>query len=82
MQYVLKTADVEVGDYIVTAGIGGVFPAGIPLGKISKIEKKQRGMFQEIEVEPHIDFQRLEYVLLDPTDRKGILDSMNLLPER
>ena len=81
-QYVLKTADVDVGDYIVTAGIGGVFPAGIPLGKISKIEKKQRGMFQEIEVEPHIDFQKLEYVLLDPTDRKGVLDSMNLSPVR
>jgi len=82
LQYVLKTADVEVGDFIVTAGIGGVFPAGMPLGKISKIEKKQRGMFQEIEVEPHIDFQKLEYVLLDPTDRKAVLDSMNLSPAR
>ncbi len=82
LQYVLKTADVEVGDFIVTAGIGGVFPAGIPLGKISKIEKKQRGMFQEIEVEPHIDFQKLEYVLLDPTDRKAVSESMNLSPTR
>lgn len=82
LQYVLKTADVEMGDYIVTAGIGGVFPAGIPLGKISKIEKKQRGMFQEIEVEPLIDFQKLEYVLLDPTDRRAVLDSMNLSPKR
>jgi rod shape-determining protein MreC len=82
LQYVLKTADVEVGDFIVTAGIGGVFPAGIPLGKISKIEKKQLGMFQEIEVEPHIDFQKLEYVLLDPIDRKAVMDSMNLSQER
>jgi len=82
LQYVLKTADVEVGDFIVTAGIGGVFPAGIPLGKISKIEKKQRGMFQEIEVEPSIDFQKLEYVLLDPTDRKAMLDSVNPAPTK
>jgi rod shape-determining protein MreC len=82
LQYVLKSADVEVGDHIVTAGIGGIFPAGIPLGRIAKIEKKQRGMFQEIEVEPNIDFQKLEYVLLDPTDRKSVLDSMNMVPTR
>jgi rod shape-determining protein MreC len=82
LQYVLKTADVEVGDFIVTAGIGGVFPAGISLGRISKIEKKQRGMFQEIEVEPSIDFQKLEYVLLDPTDRKAMLDSANPAPTK
>jgi len=44
LHYVLKNADVEEGDYIVTAGIGGVFPAGIPLGRVSKIYKKKRGM--------------------------------------
>lgn len=82
LQYVLKNADVEVGDHIVTAGIGGLFPAGIPIGRVSKIEKKQRGMFQEIEVQPDIDFQKLEFVFIDPTDRRSILDSMNLSNER
>jgi len=78
LQYVLKNADVAVGDYIVTAGIGGVFPPGIPLGRVSKIHKKRRGMFQEIEVAPHVDFQKLEYVLIDPTDRRKIQESMNM----
>lgn len=82
LQYVLKNADVEVGDHIVTAGIGGIFPSGIPLGRVSNIEKKQRGMFQEIDVEPSIDFQKLEYVLLDPTDRRSVLDTMNMSPKR
>ncbi|MGB3211626.1 MAG: rod shape-determining protein MreC [Desulforhopalus sp.] len=82
LNYVLKNADVEEGDYIVTAGIGGVFPAGIPLGRVSKIHKKRRGMFQEIEVEPHVDFQKLEFVFIDPTDRRKILDSTNLSPRR
>lgn len=82
LQYVLKNADVEEGDYIVTAGIGGVFPAGIPLGRVSKIHKKKRGMFQEIEVQPHVDFQKLEFVFIDPTDRRKILDSANLSPRR
>lgn len=82
LNYVLKNADVEEGDYIVTAGIGGIFPAGIPLGRVSKIHKKKRGMFQEIEVQPHVDFQKLEFVFIDPTDRRKILDSTNLSTRR
>jgi rod shape-determining protein MreC len=82
LNYVLKNADVEVGDYIVTAGIGGVFPAGIPLGRVSNIHKKRRGMFQEIEVQPDVDFQKLEFVFIDPTDRRNILDSTNPSPTR
>ena len=82
LHYVLKNADVQVGDEIVTAGIGGVFPAGMPLGYVSKVYKKRRGMFQEIEVTPHVDFQKLEYVLIDPTDRRQILESMDLSTKR
>ena len=77
LHYVLKNVDIEEGDYIVTAGIGGVFPAGIPLGRVSKIHKKRRGMFQEIEVQPHVDFQKLEFVFIDPTDRSKIPESSN-----
>ena len=82
LHYVLKNADVKEGDQIVTAGIGGIFPAGIPLGEVAKIYKRRRGMFQEIEVRPHVDFQKLEFVLIDPTDRRSILESMNLSTTR
>lgn len=78
LHYVPKHADVQVGDHIVTAGIGGIFPAGIPFGKVSKVFKKKRGMFQEIEVEPNVDFQKLEHVIIDPTDRRRMFKSMNL----
>jgi rod shape-determining protein MreC len=69
LYYVLKKADVAVGDQIVTAGIGGVFPTGIPLGTVSAVRKKQRGMFQEITVEPVVDFQRLETVFINLTEK-------------
>ena len=82
LHYVLKNADVSVGDHIVTAGIGGVFPAGIPLGTVSVVHKKKRGMFLEIEVKPDVDFQKLEFVFIDPIDRKKILEDMNLSTER
>ena len=69
LYYVLKNADIAVGDRIVTAGIGGIFPSGIPLGELSAVRKKQRGMFQEIEVEPSVDFQRLEVVFINLTEK-------------
>ncbi len=82
LDYVLKNVDVAVGDQIVTAGIGGVFPAGVPLGRVSKVYKKRRGMFQEIEVKPYVDFQKLEFVLIDPTDRRKVMDAMGLPRKR
>jgi len=82
LHYVLKNTDIAVGDHIVTAGIGGIFPAGIPLGVVSLVRKKRRGMFQEIEVKPGVDFQKLEFVFIDPIDRKKILNNMNLSTER
>jgi rod shape-determining protein MreC len=82
LQYVPKHANVLVGDHIVTAGIGGIFPAGIPLGRVSQVFKKKRGMFQEITVEPNVDFQRLENVVIDPTDRRRMFESMNLSTKR
>lgn len=69
LYYVLKNADVAVGDRIVTAGIGGVFPSGIPLGMVSAVRKRQRGMFQEIEVDPFVDFQKLETVFINLTEK-------------
>lgn len=69
LYYVLKNADVVVGDRIVTAGIGGVFPSGVPLGEVSAVRKKQRGMFQEIEVKPAVDFLRLETVFINLTEK-------------
>ena len=69
LYYVLKNADVKIGDRVVTAGIGGIFPSGILLGHVKAVHKKQRGMFQEIEVEPSVDFQRLETVFINLTEK-------------
>lgn len=64
LDYVLKTADVKEGDHIVTAGYGGAFPTGMPVGVVSKVVKKRRGMFLDIEVEPAVDFLTLEDLLI------------------
>lgn len=64
LEYILKTAEVEEGDHVVTAGYGGVFPTGYQVGVVSKIIKKPRGMFHEIEVIPSVDYQKLENLLI------------------
>jgi rod shape-determining protein MreC len=78
LEYVLKNVDVAAGDIIVTAGIGGVYSSGVPLGKVSYVDKQQSGMFLKIEVQPAVDFQRLDYVLIDPTDRRKAMKELGV----
>lgn len=76
LEYILKTAEVEEGDHVVTAGYGGVFPTGLPVGVVSKIIRKPRGMFHEIEVSPLVDYQRLENLLILPRPDSGEIKQM------
>ncbi|MHB8810986.1 MAG: rod shape-determining protein MreC [Desulfobulbaceae bacterium] len=64
LEYVLKTVDVQEGDQVVTAGYGGLFPPGVPVGVVSKVVKQRRGMFLELEVTPSVDFLTLEDLLV------------------
>lgn len=64
LDYVLKTVDVQEGDQVVTAGYGGLFPPGMPVGVVSSVVKKRRGMFLDIEVTPTVDFLTLEDLLI------------------
>ncbi|OQY17631.1 MAG: rod shape-determining protein MreC [Desulfobacteraceae bacterium 4572_35.1] len=62
--YALRKKDVQIGDMVVTAGTGGIFPKGIPIGIISNIIKPDYGLFQTLELTPCVDFSRLEDVLV------------------
>ena len=64
LEYVQRTVDVQEGDHVVTAGYGGLFPTGMPVGVVSKVVRKRRGMFLDIEVRPAVDFQTLEDLLI------------------
>ncbi len=73
LDYVLKNAEVSRGDHIVTAGIGGLFASGIPVGTVTAVHRKKRGMFLEIEVEPSVDFQRLEFLQLNLSLQQSLI---------
>ena len=56
MVFIPLEAELTVGDRIVTSGVAGVFPAGLPIGKISSIEKNN------VTIKTFTNLERLEYV--------------------
>jgi len=69
-----RTDEVNVGDLLVTSGVGRAFPRGIPVARVTKVVKRDFGMFQEVEASPTVDFSRLEEVLIitsPPSDEPG-----------
>ena len=64
VRYLPLLADVAVGDEVVTSGMGGVFPKGIPVGRIVAVERKSGALFQEAVLQPKVDLGRLEEVLI------------------
>ncbi|MFP3998217.1 MAG: rod shape-determining protein MreC [Desulfobacterales bacterium] len=63
-EFALRKQDVRVGDTIITSGLDGVYPKGLRIGRVSKVIRRNSGMFQEAELMPYADFQKLEEVLV------------------
>lgn len=64
LDYVPKSADVQVGDLVLASGLGGIYPKGLVFGKVTEANKKSSGVFQDIEVTPTVDLSALEEVLV------------------
>jgi rod shape-determining protein MreC len=54
---------VKVGDEVVTSGLGASFPAGLIVGKITRVGGDD-GMFQSVEVQPTVDVSRVRAVMV------------------
>jgi rod shape-determining protein MreC len=64
LEFVPKNADVQVGDLVLASGLVGLYPKGLVFGKVTVANKKNPGVFQEIEVTPNVDLSTLEEVLV------------------
>ncbi len=62
--YVIKTCDIEEGDTIVTSGLGRIFPKGLYLGKVKRINDSPNKLFKDVRVTPAVDLSKLEEVLI------------------
>lgn len=68
VEYVQRTDEISVGDLLLTSGVGCRFPKGVPVARVTKVIKRDFGMYQQVEAEPAVDFSRIEEVLVVLTD--------------
>lgn len=64
LQHVPHSADIEIGDVIVSSGLGEVFPEGYPVGTISNIVRNESRPFAEVTATPLAKLDRIKYLLL------------------
>ncbi|WP_295649065.1 rod shape-determining protein MreC [uncultured Mucilaginibacter sp.] len=50
------------GELVVTSNLSSIYPAGIPIGKISSLQSKDGGLFLNMDVALAVDYSKLEYV--------------------
>ena len=62
-------AGLVVGDVIVTSGLSGVFPRGLPIGRVRAIDDRGSALFHYALLTPVVDFARVDEVLLVTGER-------------
>lgn len=69
-------AGVRVGDTLVTSGLGGIFPKGIPVGTVKDVRKADLDVMRLMDVEPFQDFAMLEEVFVMEKDPEWIIQEL------
>jgi rod shape-determining protein MreC len=63
-------AGLTIGDVVVSSGQGGVFPRGVPIGRVRSLDDRGSALFHYAAIEPVVDFARIDEVLLVIDDRR------------
>ncbi len=81
LKYLQRTDDAQVGDLIVTTGIDGIFPKGFPVGRVSRVDKKDYGISQEVQVIPLVSTFDSDavFVVIKTNDHENIQTKMKEL---
>ena len=69
MEYVSNLEDVRVGDAVVTSGADGIYPHGLAMGTVTSV-RHGPSLYKSIDVEPAIEFNRMEHVLIVTHDER------------
>ncbi len=64
MKYIPQPVKVNVGDIILTSGLGATFPKRLVVGQVTAVHKRDIELFQQAEIKPTVDFDRVEIVLV------------------
>ena len=78
LKFPAQETPIEEGELVVTSGLGGVFPKGLPLGRVSRVNPPAAGLFRYAQVTSAVEIPRVETVLI----LKGQVDLSPLFPGR
>ena len=78
LKYLQRTDDVQVGDLVLTTGLDHIFPKGFPIGKVTRVDKKDYGITQEVQVEPLVTTFDSEavFVVLKTNDKSEVQEKI------
>ena len=69
IRFLPNTTNVQVGDVISTSGTGGIYPAGLPVGRVAVVEKHSNSAFLRVQLAPFAKLLSAGYVLvLEPVE--------------
>lgn len=64
LRYMAANADVQAGDLLTTSGVDGVYPPGIPVAKVEKVERRPDSAFARISCQPQALVQGARHVMV------------------
>lgn len=64
LEMIPQAATIEVGDLVLTSGLGGNYPADILVGQVTSVRRKETDLFQSAAIQPVVDFSKLEIILV------------------
>lgn len=64
LSHLPSNADIETGDLLVTSGLGGRFPPGYPVARVTRVERHPDQPFAEVDAEPSADLESTRVILL------------------
>ena len=77
LSHIPNNADLRVGDLLVTSGLGGRFPQGYPVGRVTRVQRDSGQPFAQVDVTPSARLERNREVLLIWSQGQGrLLDSV------
>ena len=64
VKYLKLNAPLEEGEILVTSGLAGIFPAGIPVARVASVERSDISLFLKVEAVPLVNMENAEDILL------------------
>jgi rod shape-determining protein MreC len=80
LQMIPQSAVVQVGDLVLTSGLGGNYPPDILIGQTTSVRSRETDLFQQASVQPVVDFSQLQIVLIITNFRPVDIEPLRVTP--